>query len=161
MELPGTPVDEDQLRALGFSPLELDVTDPAFDHGGIIGASWTTKGDVPESPGLYAFTVEDNDEVRICYVGMTSHLWMVTKGRLPRGEGARPGQRYGRPGYAGVTRQRINAMIGEQLRMGRTVRHWVRPVALEPGAEVAPVLRGLEEKLIVRFDLRRRGWNRG
>lgn len=83
--------------------------------------------------------------MRLCYVGMTSHLWMVTKGRLPRGEGARPGQRYGRPKYAGLTRQRINAAIGEELRMGRRVRHWVRPVAIEAGVEVAAALRKLEE----------------
>jgi hypothetical protein len=36
------------------------------------------------------------DGVRVAYVGMTSHLWMVTRGRLPGGGGARGGQK-GRP----------------------------------------------------------------
>jgi hypothetical protein len=161
VDLPGTLVDEKQLSTLGFTPLELVAVDPAFELKGRLGCAWTMAGDVPEGPGLYAFTVEDSEGMRLCYVGMTSHLWMVTKGRLPRGGGARPGQRYGRPKYAGGTRQRINVAIGEQLRAGRTVRHWVRPVALAPGAEGAATLRGLEEELIVRFHLRQRGWNRG
>jgi hypothetical protein len=52
----------------------------------------------PAGPGLYAFTVEDDRELRVAYVGLTSHLWMVTKGRLPGGQEARGGHRYGRPG---------------------------------------------------------------
>jgi hypothetical protein len=161
VDLPGTPVHEEQLRSLGFVPLELENVDPAFDFGGTIGCTWTTSGVVPEGPGLYAFTVEDSEGIRLCYVGMTIHLRMVTKGRLPRGGGARGGQRYGRPTHAGVTRQRINVAIGEQLRAGRRVRHWVRPVAVEPGADAVAALRSLEEELIDRFNLRRRGWNRG
>jgi hypothetical protein len=160
VDLPGTPVDEEQLSTLGFAPLELVAVDPAFDLGGTLGCAWTTAGEVPEGPGLYAFTVEDSEGMRLCYLGMTSHLWMVTKGRLPRGGGSRPGQRYGRPTYAGATRQRINVAIGEQLRAGRRVRHWVRPVALALEADVAAALRELEEELIVRFHLRQRGWNR-
>ena len=95
---------------------------------------------VPDAPGLYAFTVEDEHQVRVAYVGLTGHLWMVTKGRLPGSGGARGGQRYGRPRHAGGTRQRVNILIAEQLRTGRVVRHWVRPLP-------AAVLRAEEERL--------------
>lgn len=87
------------------------------------------------------------------YVGRTEHLWMVTKGQLP-GSGGRGGQRYGRPQHAGATRQRVNILIAEQLREGRSVRHWVRPGPVNE-------LRAEEERLITEWDLRRVGWNRG
>lgn len=111
-------------------------------------------GEVPDAPGLYAFTVEDDHELRVAYVGLTEHLWMVTKGHLPGGAGARGGQRYGRPKHAGVTRKRVNILIAEQLRAGRLVRHWVLSL---PGV----ALRAEEERLIIDWDLRRVGWNRG
>lgn len=96
------------------------------------------------------------------YVGLTEELWMITKGRLPAG-GARPGQRYGRPRYAGVTRQRVNALIAARIRSGEVMRHWVRPLGESPGdrAAVRGRLLQLEEELIVRWELRRVGWNRG
>jgi hypothetical protein len=99
----------------------------------------------------------------VAYVGLTEHLWMVTKGRLPGSGGARPGQRYGRPKYAGITRKRVNVAIAEQLRSGRTVRHWLRPIT-EPPPSREELWRRLcteEEILIKRWDLRRTGWNRG
>jgi hypothetical protein len=95
-------------------------------------------------------------------VGLTEELWTVTKGRLPAG-GARPGQRYGRPRYAGVTRQRINALIAPHGAAGALVRHWVKPVSA-PAAD-RPTLRALlleeEQALIARWALRPDGWNRG
>lgn len=79
---------------------------------------------------------------------------MVTKGRLPRPAGARDGQRYGRPKYAGITRQRVNILVAAQLAAGRRVRHWLRPLP-------EPLLREEEERLIQRWQLREVGWNRG
>ena len=162
MAYPGYPVTEPELRALGFEPLELriDPGEEALPDGP--GSKWTTLGEVPAGPGLYAFSVEEGDDVRIAYVGLTEHLWMVTKGRLPGG-GSRPAQRYGRPKYAGTTRQRVNAEITAQLRQGRDVRHWVRPMSDPPHErdELRNRLGVEEEEFIQRWDLRRLGWNRG
>jgi hypothetical protein len=140
--------------AVGFTPLELRAERMNVDLPCGTGCEWATAGAVPDSPGLYAFTVEDGLDLRVVYVGVTSHLWMVTKGRLPGGGGARGGQRYGRPRHAGVTRQRVNVLIAAQLRAGRQVRHWVRPLP-------APDLRSEEERLITTWQLRTYGWNRG
>lgn len=121
-------------------------------------------GDVPDSPGIYAFTVQrqaDHPVTRVVYVGMTTHLWMVTKGFLPRGGGARGGQRYGRPIHAGATRTRINLEIARASRKGWTVRHWVRPFAVPIGMDVTTALRDQEEELIRRWKLRSTGWNVG
>lgn len=142
------------LTAAGFTPLELRVERLNVDLPCGTGCEWATAGAAPDSPGLYAFTAEDGRDLRVAYVGMTSHLWMVTKGRLPGGGGARGGQRYGRPGHAGVTRQRINVLIAAQLRAGHQVRHWVRPL---PALD----LRAEEERLITNWELRTYGWNRG
>ena len=79
----------------------------------------------PPGPGVYVFTVQDDRELRVAYAGLTSHLWMVTKGRLPDGQGARGGQRYGRLRHAGATRQRGSVLIAEQVRAGHRVQHWV------------------------------------
>lgn len=152
--LPGHPIAATALSAAGFRPLELSVSGLNVELPSGTGCEWTTIGEVPDSPGLYAFTVEDDHELRVAYVGLTEHLWMVTKGRLPGGAGARGGQRYGRPKHAGVTRMRVNILIAEQLRAGRLVRHWVLPL---PGV----ALRAEEERLITDWDLRRVGWNRG
>jgi len=149
---PGHPVTAAELAGAGFRPLELRVARDVDLPGGR-GCDWTTIGEVPDGPGLYAFSAEDDHEMRVAYVGRTEHLWMVTKGCLPGGQ-ARPGQRYGRPRYAGTTRQRINLLVAEQLRAGRLVRHWVRPCP-------AAALRLEEERLISQWDLRRVGWNRG
>lgn len=153
-DLPGRTVTTTELYEAGFQPLELQITSRDVDLHPERGCEWTTIGDVPPSAGLYAFTVEDAHEIRVAYVGLTEHLWMVTKGRLPDGRGARGGQRYGRPRHAGVTRRRINILVAEQLRAGRVVRQWVRQVP-------APALRAEEERLIVGWELRRIGWNRG
>jgi hypothetical protein len=152
--LPGHPITHEELASLGFSAHDIVIraTGVLLPHGP--GCEWTTLGDVPDSPGLYAFTVDDGVVQHVTYVGLTTHLWMVTKGRLPRSGGARPGQRYGRPKYAGITRQRVNVLIAAELDAGRRVRHWVRP--LGPDA-----LRREEERLIQQWRLRELGWNRG
>lgn len=139
---------------MGFIPLDIEILDRVSLPFGESGVNWNTIGDVPDSPGVYAFTVADDEELRVTYVGLTSHLWMVTKGRLPDGS-ARGGQRYGRPKHAGTTRTRVNVLVAEQLTLGRTVRHWVR-LALD--VEELPAL---EESLIRKWDLRLSGWNRG
>lgn len=143
----------DELERAGFDPRELKVSSLGVDLRSGNGCEWTTIGEVPAGPGLYAFTVELGHQVRVTYVGRTLHLWMVTKGRLPDG-GSRPGQNYGRPRYAGETPQRVNILAAEQLRAGRLVRQWVSPL---PEA----ALRAEEERLISEWDLRRVGWNRG
>jgi len=150
---PGHPILATELSLAGFEPLELRVTSLNVHLSSGRGCEWTTIGEVPDAPGLYAFTVEDDQQMRVAYVGLTEHLWMVTKGRLPGG-GARGGQRYGRPRHAGATRQRVNILIAEQLRAGRLVRHWVRKLPLA-------MLRAEEERFITGWDLRRVGWNRG
>lgn len=152
--LPGHPVADDELQALGFAPHDLDVHRLDVTLSGGIGCEWTTLGEVPESRGLYAFTVNDDSTQHVAYVGLTTHLWMVTKGRLPRSGGARGGQRYGRPTHAGVTRQRINVLIALEIGKGHRVRHWLRPM---PDASLAVE----EEALIRRWRLRELGWNRG
>lgn len=151
---PGCPVTAASLCQAGFQPLVLRVTSLSVDLAAGRGCEWATIGEVPDSPGLYAFTVEDGEQIRVTYVGLTGNLWMVTKGRLPASGGARGGQRYGRPRHAGVTRQRINIRIAGQLRAGRVVRHWIRPLP-------AMRLRAEEERLIITWDLRCVGWNRG
>jgi hypothetical protein len=159
---PGYLTNATDLRGLGFLPLLLDVRASDVDLPFGRGCEWTTVGDIPKGPGLYAFTLGDDNDLRVMYIGLTEELWMVTKGRLPAG-GARPGQRYGRPRYAGVTRQRINGLVGEHLRAGGIVRHWVWPVVDVPPDRHAlrAHLLELEQDLITRWNLRRVGWNRG
>lgn len=152
--LPGYPITEGELERIGFSPHEIAIRAVGLELPAGRGCEWTTLGAVPDSSGLYAFTVDDGLVQHVTYVGLTTHLWMVTKGRLPRSGGARPGQRYGRPKYAGITRQRVNVLIAAELDAGRRVRHWVRPL-------VADDLRRQEETLIRQWHLREVGWNRG
>lgn len=152
--LPGSPVTATELRELGFAAHELRFdADPVAWPGGI-GLNWTTLGEVPESPGMYAFTVAEQHQLHVAYVGLTTHLWMITKGRMPRSGGARGGQRYGRPKHAGITRKRIDALIAVQVAAGRIVTHWLAPT---PAGDIV----GLEEQLIARWNLRVTGWNRG
>jgi hypothetical protein len=150
---PGHPILAAELAEAGFRPLELRVNSLDMSLPSGLGCEWTTLGEVPDAPGLYAFTVEDDHQMRVAYVGRTSHLWMVTRGHLPGGA-ARGGQRYGRPRHAGQTRQRVNVLIAGQLRAGRSVRHWTCPLPVA-------ALHAEEERLIAGWDLRRCGWNRG
>jgi hypothetical protein len=152
--LPGHPVADHDLHALGFAPHDLAFDATVIALPGGVGRAWTTLGEVPDAAGLYAFTVDDGVSQHVTYVGKTSHLWMVTKGRLPRSAGARPGQRYGRPRYSGATRQRINVLVAAEVAANRRVRHWLRPLA-------APLLSSEEERLIRHWRLRELGWNRG
>ena len=160
IDRPGHPVDEATLASMGFMPFILEIRPAHVDLPG--SCEWTTSGDIPKGPGLYAFTVDKAGDLRVMYVGLTEELWMVTKGRLPTGQ-SRPAQRYGRPRYAGVTRQRVNALVAAQLQQGRLVRHWLRPLENPPGdrVEMRSTLLRMEQELITRWDLRRLGWNRG
>lgn len=145
-----------ELRGLGYQPLDLAWLDRTHDvppHGAC--RDFTVLGEIPDCSGLYAFTVEKEDRLEVRYVGMTSHLWMVTKGRLPDGR-ARGGQRYGRPRHAGVTRQRVNAVLAAEQSGGGRVRQWVLPLGY-----ATPLLRDAEEIAIRRWDLRVSGLNRG
>jgi hypothetical protein len=150
------------MRALGFTPLELQFRPTAVELPDGPACEWTTVGEVPRGPGLYAFTLGGDDDLKVMYVGLTEELWMVSKGRLPEG-GARPGQRYGRPRYAGITRQRINALIAARHGAGDLIRHWVRPLSDPPQDRAGVRSRLLQEEqaLISQWDLRRVGWNRG
>jgi hypothetical protein len=78
------------LASLGFRSLELRLGRTDLQLPGGTGCEWTVHGDVPDAPGLYAFTLQrrSEDGLRVVYVGMTEHLWM-TKGICP--EAAEPG----------------------------------------------------------------------
>jgi hypothetical protein len=153
-----------ELSSLGFRSLDLRIGRTDLKLPGGTGCEWTTVGDVPDEPGLYAFTLQrpSENDLRVVYVGMTEHLWMVTNGHLPRGGGARGGQRYGRPTHAGVTRQRVNVEVLRAHQDG-WIRQWVRPLPALFGTkdQVRIALRVEEEALISRWQLRRNGWNRG
>jgi hypothetical protein len=148
-----------ELNLAGFVPLDILIQSMKVNYGA--GCEWTTLGNVPTGPGLYGFTLEDQDQLRVTYVGKTEELWMITKGRLPSGR-ARPAQRYGRPRYAGENRKRINFLIAKQLRAGRTMCHWVYPMSDGPEerSELNARLLHAESELISRWELRRLGWNR-
>ncbi len=157
----GAPVTRESLIQLGFEEHRLQRL-PSADvpDAGFIG--WDTLGHVPDAPGLYSFVGQCNptEGLRVFYVGMTSHLWMVTKGQLPGGI-ARGGQRYGRPKHAGVTRQRVNAEVARMAADGWIFTHWVRAVeAPADGATLEALLRAEEARLITIWDLRVAGWNR-
>jgi hypothetical protein len=160
--LPGCPTTTAELSALGFSSLTLRIRDGQVPLQGGAGMNWDTVGEVPKAPGTYLFTVANVDAIHVTYVGITTHLWMVTKGRLPSGA-SRPGQRYGRPKYAGITRQRVNVLVTAELRRGHTVLHWIRALPDAPvgPTELTDVLKRDEEALIQRWHLRQCGWNRG
>lgn len=160
-ELPlGRAVDPAVLAERGFLPLDLRLEE-TVEVGGGAATNWDTLGEVPDAPGLYAFTLERPGEqvVHVVYVGMTEHLWMVTKGTLPGGR-ARGGQRYGRPRHAGATRQRVNRMITRAVSEGWVPRHWVRPYSASDGGTLRARLRDDEAALILRWNLTEDGWNR-
>jgi hypothetical protein len=152
----GTPVARDLLNSLGFSPYVLRFRAEADPEPF---CEWDTEGEVPDASGIYAFVLSRSDwpQQHVAYVGKTRHLWMVTKGMLPGGGGARPGNRYGRPKYAGSTRVRINSHIAVARRERCEVTHWLSPC---PDVSAAQLSR-LEEDLIVGWDLRATGWNVG
>ncbi|MEP9380775.1 hypothetical protein [Nocardioides sp. KR10-350] len=157
---PGRRMTATELRDHGFDAYELLFHDRS--QAGY--CNWDTLGSVPDAPGLYAFTLSQEpsaEEITVMYVGMTTHLWMVTKGQVPGGI-VRPGQRYGRPQWAGVTRVRVNANVALAHDLGLHVQHWLRPIrASMSAAEIRYVLRDEEEQLITRWGLREVGWNRG
>lgn len=158
----GALVVREDLTRLGFMEHQMEAV-PAADvpEGGLIG--WNTLGPVPDAPGLYCFVGHQNQssELRVYYVGMTSHLWMVAKGQLPGGI-ARGGQRYGRPKHAGTTRQRVNAEVARMTADGWTFSHWLRAIEVPPDAAMLESLLHAEEsRLISMWNLRVVGWNRG
>lgn len=161
----GTPATVEELTALGFQRLSLNILRTRVQRGQVVGCDWDTVGNVPDAAGLYLFTLHRDDnpqQTRVTYAGMTTHLWMVTKGHLPRGAGARGGQRYGRPQYAGATRVRVNGLVAGAVADGWIVSHWVLPYSsVELGSAPVASLRSAEETLISRWDLRKTGWNRG
>lgn len=158
----GTPVPRAHLTSLGFVEHRMKLfPDADVPEGGLIG--WDTMGFIPDAPGLYCFVGQRNpsSELRVFYVGITSHLWMVAKGQLPGGI-ARGGQRYGRPKHAGTTRQRVNAEVARLTANGWCFSHWLRAVeAPSDPAALEAVLRAEESRLIAMWDLRVAGWNRG
>jgi hypothetical protein len=153
----GHSATREELEQLGFLPLTLAVSNPDVDLGYTRGCEWDTLGEVPDAPGVYLFTAGRGSELRVMYAGETGHLWMVTKGRLPRGEG-RGGNRYGRPRNAPPGRVKVNALLADRVRTGWTIRHWVRPLDGERGRSKEQRRRE-EEQFIGRWDLRRVGWN--
>ena len=158
--LPGHLTSDSELAGLGFLPL-VPEAQGAVQLADGAGMDWNTVGEVPDAPGHYLFTVEDGASTSVVYVGLTSHLSMVTRGILPR-VGARGGQRYGRPQHAGATRKRVNIELAAQLGPGRSVRHWVRPMtAGATAADTKRLLHDGEERLILKWRLREVGWNRG
>lgn len=157
----GARVARVDLDQLGFMEHVLQRV-PAVDvpEAGLIG--WNTVGDVPKAPGLYCFVGrrDSTGDLRLFYVGMTTHLWMVTKGRLPSGM-ARGGQRYGRPRHAGETRRRVNAEIARMTGEGWTFTHWLREIEVPIGTvNTEALLRAEEARLIGIWRLREVGWNR-
>lgn len=150
----GCLVSLDELNRRGFRRLDIEFVGDIQQLASGPCRNWNSIGQVPDSEGLYAFVLEKNEESRVAYVGRTAHLWMVTKGSLP-GVHARPGQRYGRPKYAGVTRERINALVLQATDAGYTVSHWVCP-----RGEGATALDLAERALIAEWDLVACGWNR-
>jgi hypothetical protein len=77
-------------------------------------------------------------------------------------DGPRPGQRYGRPRYAGVTRQRVNPLIVTRVTAFELTPALVRRVDAPPGdgAAVRARLLQLEQVVIAQWSLRRVGWSR-
>lgn len=155
--LRGTRVGRDELSELGFSGHTLRFMASHVDRGF---SEWDTEGDVPDTAGLYAFVIPDLNEpeaARVAYVGMTTHLWMVTKGAAAEWRWWRGLARYGRHRYAGATRVRVSRLVIAARRQGFGVSHWVEPI---PDVGRVALLR-VEEVLIDQWRLRETGWNRG
>lgn len=62
---------------------------------------------------------------------------------------------------AGATRKRVNAEVTRLVRDGQTVTHWFVMLRIPDHEDPKAFLRLEEEKLIVRWQLRSLGWNRG
>lgn len=154
----GAPIRIRELRDLGFGRHDLEFGEPEAAGRFGLGIRWTTLGDVPNSPGLYAFVGERDGDERVLYVGLTKNLRMVTRGSSP--EGGRGGQRYGRPKHSGETRQRINVEVARARGAGYLISHWVKPVTVPADENATSFLRREEEALIRRWRLRTVGWNR-
>ena len=76
-------LSSDELRVAGYRPLTLRWMGHAHDHPTFGAcANFDVIGDVPSGPGLYAFTIDRGENVEVKYVGMSTHLWMVLKGRV-------------------------------------------------------------------------------
>jgi hypothetical protein len=156
----GTVVTRNDLTTLGFAPYALSFR--TLDFSGA-NCEWDTLGTVPDSPGLYAFVLCHDDrpgELRVVYVGLTGHIWMVTKGLLPRNGGARAPQRYGRWRHAGQTRAWVNSQVAVAKRDGWDVHHWLAPRPVTDGQKANVVLLPEEKGLIERWKLLANGWNR-
>jgi hypothetical protein len=82
--LPGHPVSDEELTSLGFAPHEIEVRSMGVDLPGGRGCEWTTMGDVPDGPGLYAFTVKGllHDQVtgQVVTYPCSSPVSVVTRG---------------------------------------------------------------------------------
>lgn len=156
----GTAVPRNDLTSLGFAPHALSFRSVDFSGAN---CEWDTLGTVRDSPGLYAFVLCHDDrpgELRVVYVGLTGHLWMVTKGLLPRNGGARGPQRYGRWRHAGQTRAWVNSQVTIAKREGWDVHHWLAPRSVADGQKADVVLLPEESGLIERWNLVVNGWNR-
>ena len=159
--VPGASVSRSHLAQLGFMEHELEILGPSDALGTGDGLSWNTLGPLPTGPGLYCFVAMEHVSAapRVMYVGLSSQLSAIAAGTDPLG--ARGGQRYGRPKYAGMTRKRINAEVARLVRDGLFVTHWFSMLSVPDDQEPRAFLHRAEEALILRWNLRVVGWNRG
>lgn len=159
---PGFSVSRAELDELGFLEHRLEVVGRSDALAIGDGLDWNTLGPVPTGPGLYCFVAEElgSASPRVMYVGLSKDLSAIAVGINSIGS-ARGGQRYGRPRHAGVTRKRINAEVSRLIQDGLTVTHWFVSLRVPDREDPPAFLRREEEKLIVRWKLRSRGWNRG
>lgn len=59
----------------GFLPLDLALAGRVDIPSRSPGTNWDILGSVPDSAGLYLFTLEDTAELRVVCAGRTDHLW--------------------------------------------------------------------------------------
>lgn len=152
----GTPVTQVELTRRDFSPFQLQFRNGPSAQGT---CEWNTLGSVPDAPGLYAFVLTDRcGYLRVTYVGFTSNLWLVTKGRLPSGA-SRRGHRYGRPKYATSDRSRISGLVCQAIQEGFEVGHWLSPRHFPPELELEVALTDARDNLIRTWRTTKHGWN--
>lgn len=142
-----------ELRAEGWEPLEIHWLPETYQHHryGTMRA-FDVVGQVPSSQGIYLFTL-GRGIVDVRYCGESGHLWMVTRGRRP-GTPGRAGNQYGRPKWAGDTRQWVNSRLTQHL--DEEPRTWTRAMPCASEDE----LLSAENACIDRWELWRYGWNR-